>query len=99
MCGTIKRNLKNKTSMETQIKVYKVMAVSAGLYGSKNWVLAENDKNRVQATEMRFLRSLLGVTGQDRLSNEAIRETIYTSASLGGNKITQSNRLHLSYII
>jgi hypothetical protein len=47
-------------------------------------------KIRVQAAEMRFLRSLLGVTGQYRLSIEAIRETIYTSASLGGNKITSS---------
>jgi hypothetical protein len=40
--------------METLIKFYKVMAVSAGLYGSENWVLAEEDKNRTQATEMRF---------------------------------------------
>jgi hypothetical protein len=40
--------------METQIKFYKVMALSAGLHGSENWVLLEKDKNRIQAAEMRF---------------------------------------------
>jgi hypothetical protein len=52
------------------------MAVFAGLYGSENWVLAEKDKNRIQAAEMRFLRSTMGVTRQDRLNNEAIRKTL-----------------------
>jgi hypothetical protein len=74
MWGTIEQTVKNKTRTETQIKFYKVMAVSDGLYGSKNWVLAEEDKNRIQAAEMRFLRSTMGVTGQDRLTNEAVRK-------------------------
>jgi hypothetical protein len=52
------------------------MAVSAGLYGSKNWVLTEKDKNKIQAAEMRFLRSTTEVTRQDRLSNEEIRKTL-----------------------
>jgi hypothetical protein len=52
------------------------MAISAGLNGSKNWVLTEKDKNRIQAAEMRFLRSSMGVTRQDRLTNEAIRKTL-----------------------
>jgi hypothetical protein len=74
MCGTIKRTLKNKTRTETQIKSHKVMAISVGLYGTDNWVLTEKDKNRIQAAEMRFLRSTMGVTRQDRLTNEAIRK-------------------------
>jgi hypothetical protein len=36
------------------------MAVSAGLYGSENWVLTEKDKNMIQAADMRFLRVMLG---------------------------------------
>jgi hypothetical protein len=31
------------------------MIISAGLYGSENWVLAEKDKNKIQVAEMRFL--------------------------------------------
>jgi hypothetical protein len=45
--------------IETQIKFYKVMVISSGLNGSKNWVLT--DKNRIQATKMRFLRAIIGV--------------------------------------
>jgi hypothetical protein len=52
------------------------MAVSAGLYGNENWVLTEEDKNRTQAAEMRFLRSRMGVTRQDRPTNVAIRKTL-----------------------
>jgi hypothetical protein len=71
-CGTIeRRTLKNKTKMETHIKFYKVFAVSAGLYGSENWVL-----KIIQAAEMKFLRSTMGVTKQHRLINEAIRKTL-----------------------
>jgi hypothetical protein len=55
------------------------MAVSAGLYGSKNWILTEKDKYRIQEAEMRFLRSAMGVTRQDRLTNEAIRKTLNVS--------------------
>jgi hypothetical protein len=76
MCSTIKRTPKNKIRTETHIKFYKVMAVSAGLYGNENWVLTEEDKNRTQAAEMRFLRSTMGVTRHDRLINVAIRKTL-----------------------
>jgi hypothetical protein len=71
-----KRTLKTKTRTETQIKFHKVMLVSVGLYGSENWVLTDKDKNIIQATEMRVLRSTMGVTRQDTLSNEAIRKTL-----------------------
>jgi hypothetical protein len=83
-CGNIKRNLKNKTRTEIQIKFYKVKAIPAGLYGSENWVLAEKDKNRLQAAEMRFLRSTMGVTREDRLTNEAIRKKTLNMNSLNG---------------
>jgi hypothetical protein len=52
------------------------MAVSAGLYDTENWVVTEKDKNRIQAAEMRFLRSTLGITRQDRLTNEAIKKIL-----------------------
>jgi hypothetical protein len=76
MCSTIKRNLKNKTRMEKQIKFYKVIAISAGLYGSEIWVLTEKNENRIQAAEMRFVRSMWGSTRQDRVTIVAIRKTL-----------------------
>jgi hypothetical protein len=37
--------------------------------------LTEEARNGIQPAEMRFLRSPLGVTIQDRLTNEVIRKT------------------------
>ena len=73
MCGTIKRTLKNKCRPETQLKFYKVMAVPVGLYASETWTLRKVDEQRIQTAEMRFLRSVRGVTRRDRLRNEDIR--------------------------
>jgi hypothetical protein len=64
MCGTIKRNLKkNKTRMETQIsciKYHPYLLATTAVTG----VLTETDKRGIQASEMRFLKSTLGVTRQ-----------------------------------
>jgi hypothetical protein len=48
-----------KNRMVTQIRLYKVMAVSAGLYVSENWLLADKYKNRLQVVEMTFLYQCL----------------------------------------
>jgi hypothetical protein len=58
------------------MKFYKVIVVSSNLCGSDNWVLTKKDKNGMQAVEMRFLRSALIVTRQDRLTNDAVRKTL-----------------------
>jgi hypothetical protein len=90
--------------METQIKFYKVTGVSAGLYGGENWLLTEKDKNRIQAAEMRFLGSTMGVTGQYRLTNEAIRETLNvnslsdTVSKYGDNWFNHIRRMDLSRV-
>jgi hypothetical protein len=59
----------------TSIEFNFISTVSASLYGSKNCVLTEEDKNRIQVAEMRFLRATLGVTRQDELTNKANRKT------------------------
>ena len=43
ICGTLKRNWKNKTRKEAQIKLYKVMAVPTVLCGSETWI--QNQEN------------------------------------------------------
>jgi hypothetical protein len=81
----------SKTRTETQVKSYKVKAVSAGLYGSENWALTQRDKNIIQAAEMIFLRSRIGVTRQDRLTNEAIRETLNVNSLNDTNSKYRNN--------
>jgi hypothetical protein len=51
------------------MKYYKTMAVPILTYGSKSWVISKKDKDKIQATEMRFLRRVTGCTGVDRIRN------------------------------
>jgi hypothetical protein len=76
ICGTIRRTLQRKARNETQIKFYKVMAVPTILYGSEVWVTKERQLSRVQAAEMRYLRSVKGCTREDHIRNEDIRREL-----------------------
>ena len=76
MYGAIRRTLKNKTRKDTQLKFCRVMAVPMLLYGTESWITRKRDKNRIQAAEMKFLRSAKGCSEQDRFRNEEIREEL-----------------------
>ncbi|KAJ4451178.1 hypothetical protein ANN_02620 [Periplaneta americana] len=76
------RTLRNKTRKDTQIKLYKVMAIPTGLYASETWTLKEKDRSRLQAAEMRFLRSVVGVTRLDHIRNEEIRYNLKVNSLL-----------------
>jgi hypothetical protein len=57
ICGTIRKLLK-KTRTDNQMKFYKVVVRPTQLYGSETWVTAKRDMTRLEAAEMRFLRSV-----------------------------------------
>jgi hypothetical protein len=52
------------------------MATPTLLYGSETSILNERDKSRIQASEMRLLRSVKGCTREDKIRNEEIREEL-----------------------
>jgi len=56
-CGTIRKHLK-KTCTDTQMKFYKVVARPTLLYDNETWVTTKRDMTRLEAAEMRFLRSV-----------------------------------------
>lgn len=82
ICGTINRTLRNKVRKETQLKFYKVLAVPVILYGSESWILRRKDESKITAAEMRFLRSVEGVSRSDRIPNDEIRQRLEISAIL-----------------
>ena len=73
--GTIRKHLK-KTRTDTQMKFYKVVARPTLLYGSETWVTTKRDMARLEAAEMRFLRSVKGYTRLDKIRSEVIRKEL-----------------------
>ena len=65
--------LKNRTiSIHTKTRVLKRYVWSVLLYGSECWTINKEMKKRLEATEMWFLRRILGVPWTARESNESI---------------------------
>ena len=42
-------------------------------FGSEAWVLKKREEQRLEATQMKFLRRLLGITKLDKEKNQCIR--------------------------
>ena len=78
ICGTIRKHLK-KTRTDNQMKFYEVVARPPLLYGSETWVTTKRDMTRLEAAEMRFLRSVMRYTRLDKIRNEVIRQELETS--------------------
>ena len=76
--GTIRKPLK-KTRTDTQIKFYKVVARPTLPYGSETWVTMKRDMTRLEAAEMRFLRSVKGYSRLDKIRSEVIRKELEIS--------------------
>ena len=52
------------------------MAVPVLMYGSESWTVKKKYYSRIQAPEMRFLRSLLGYTKLNKIKNLEIRNKL-----------------------
>jgi hypothetical protein len=50
-----------------------VIAKPALLYGSEYWTLRQKDRNRINSSQMKSIRSLTGVTLRDRIKSEDLR--------------------------
>ena len=61
------------------MKFYKVVARPALLYGSETWVTTKRDMTRLEAAEMRFLRSVKGYARVDKIRSEVIRKELESS--------------------
>jgi len=61
------------------MKFYKVVARPSLLYGSKTWVTMKRNMTRLEAAEMRFLRSVTGYTRQDKIRSKVIRKELEIS--------------------
>jgi len=58
------------------LNLYNALIKSSLLYGSETWRLTENNKRRVEATEMDALRRSSRISRKDRIRNVTIRQQI-----------------------
>ena len=63
-------------SKEAKVTVFEAVAIPALTYGCEAWVLTEREKSRLQATEMKVLRKIAGVTRLDQVKNETVRDRL-----------------------
>jgi hypothetical protein len=61
---------------ERKLNIYNALIKSSILYGSETWRLMENNKRRVEATEMDALRRSSRISRKDRIRNVNIRQQI-----------------------
>jgi hypothetical protein len=58
------------------LKFYKTMATPVLTYGCESWVPSRKDNSRMQATEIKFLRRVKGITKVGRVMNEDVRKEL-----------------------
>jgi hypothetical protein len=66
VCGAIKITLGHKTRKDTQLKLYETLKMPYLMGDSKTWIARRRDGRRLEATDMRFIRFVMGHTGQEK---------------------------------
>jgi hypothetical protein len=71
--GVLTRNFGKQMRKDLQIRFHNVIAKLALLYGSECWMLCQKERNRINSSQMKFIRSLTGVTLRDRIKSDDLR--------------------------
>ena len=75
--------LSNKNiSMNTKIRALKAYVWSVLLYGCECWNISTEMRKRLEATEMWFLRRMLGISWKEKKTNNTVLETAGIGRSL-----------------
>jgi hypothetical protein len=77
MRSTIKRILNNKARKDTQIKLYKAMAVPILTYGSEFWTVTKQQEAKTETAEMRFLKRVPDYTRKDQINTTIGKNRIF----------------------
>ena len=72
------------------MNTYNVLIKSSLLYGSETWRLTENNKRRVEATEMDALKRSSKISRKERIRNVTIRQQIGLEETITKKKIEQN---------
>jgi hypothetical protein len=76
------------------MKFYKVVARPTLLYGSETWITTKRDMTRLEAAEMRFLRSVKGYATLDKIRSEVTRKELKISGVQDVRSKDKQNRIN-----
>ena len=62
--------------LSSKIRLMRSLVYSVFLYACKTWTLTAELEKRIQATEMRCFRRLLGISYKDHIANEEVKNRI-----------------------
>ena len=68
--------MKRELSKKAKLSIFKAVFVPILTYGHESWVMTETMRSQVQASEMRFLRRIEGVTLFNKVRNSEIRKSL-----------------------
>jgi len=93
--GAIRRHFGKQMNKETELKIQNINAKAALKFRSEAWVLKKREEQRLEATQMKFLRHLLGITNLrvDKEKNQCIRQK--TGAQNIVKEIKQYQKKHV----
>ena len=63
-------------SLSSKIRLMCSLVISVLLYACETWTLTADILKKLQATEMTYLRKLLGISYRDPITNDAVRDRI-----------------------
>jgi len=64
--GAIRRHFEKQMNKETKLKIHNITAKAALKFGSEALVMNKREEQRFEATQMKVLRHLLGITKLDK---------------------------------
>jgi hypothetical protein len=76
--GCIKRYLGKNMRKEIKLRLRNIISKPALQYGSETWILRAEDKRRIETPEIKFLRSMLGVSLRHKIRSEDARKQLNT---------------------
>ncbi len=88
--GGLKGVMKSRyLGMNAKRRLYEGVIVPTALYGAETWNIKKDERNKLDVMEIRCLRSMLGVSRMDRLTNVEVRRRTGVVRKLS-NRVDQS---------
>jgi len=76
--GTMKRRLwgRREVSLKVKMKIYNAVVVPVLTYAASTWAMTRTEERKMDALEMKMIRTIMGIRWSNRVRNEDIRRRL-----------------------